>query len=51
MPLHINQALNIKKKGLINCPICDDKRINKSIMKPNVSKKSNSQNNKKKQTK
>ena len=42
-----NEYEKQKKKGLINCPICDDKRINKSIMKPNVSKKSNSQNNKK----
>ena len=31
-----------QKNGLINCPICDDNNINKSIMKPNVGKKSNS---------
>ena len=35
-----------KKKGLINCPICDDNNINKSVMKPNVSSKSNSKDKK-----
>ncbi|MBI29613.1 MAG: hypothetical protein CFH21_00296 [Alphaproteobacteria bacterium MarineAlpha5_Bin11] len=34
-------------KGLINCPICDDNIVTKSLMSPNVSKKSNSKNNKK----
>jgi len=36
-----------KKKKLINCPICEDNIINKSLMTPNVGKKSNSKNNKK----
>ena len=35
-----------KKKGLINCPICDDNNIDKSLMKPNLSKKSNSKDKK-----
>ena len=35
-----------KKKGLINCPICDDNNINKSVMKPNVSSKSSSKDKK-----
>ena len=35
-----------KKKGLINCPICDDNNIDKSLKKPNLSKKSNSKDKK-----
>ena len=30
-----------KKKDLISCPICDDKKISKSLMTPNLGKKSN----------
>ena len=33
---------NQKKKKLILCPSCDSSSINKSLMAPNVSKKSNS---------
>ena len=35
-----------KKKDLISCPICDDKKISKSIMTPNLGKKSNKKNQK-----
>ena len=31
-----------KNNGLITCPVCEDTKITKSIMMPNVSKKSNS---------
>ena len=36
-----------KKKGIINCPICDDNSISKSLMAPNIGKKSNTKVNKK----
>ena len=36
-----------RKNNLINCPICDDNKIIKALMTPNVGKKSNSKNNKK----
>ena len=31
-----------QKKALINCPICEDSSISKSLMTPNLGKKSNS---------
>ena len=34
-----------KKKNLINCPSCDSYNINKGLMTPNISRKSNSKNN------
>ncbi len=30
-----------QKKGLVSCPVCEDKNISKALMKPNVAKKSN----------
>ena len=36
-----------QKKQLISCPICEDNNIIKSLMAPNLGKKSNSKNNKK----
>ena len=36
-----------KKKGLISCPMCDDDNITKSLMSPNLGKKSNRKPNKK----
>ena len=36
-----------KKKKLINCPICEDSNITKSLMAPNIGKKSNSKYSKK----
>ena len=36
-----------QKKELITCPVCEDKNIVKSLMAPNLNKKSNSKNNKK----
>ena len=42
-----NEFLKQQKKGLISCPVCEDKNIVKSLMAPNLNKKSNSKNNKK----
>ena len=36
-----------QKNQQISCPICDDHRISKSLMSPNLTKKSNSKKNKK----
>ena len=36
-----------QKKALINCPICEDSSISKSLMTPNLGKKSNSRSAKK----
>ena len=36
-----------QKKALINCPICEDSSISKSLMTPNLGKKSNSRSTKK----
>ncbi len=38
------------KKKIINCPSCNSNSIQKKLMAPNVSKKSNSKNNKIKKT-
>ena len=35
------------KKGLISCPVCEDNNVNKSLMSPNLTAKSNSKNIKK----
>ena len=39
-----------KKKKLITCPSCDSHKVEKGLMAPNLSKKSNSKNNKRKKT-
>ena len=39
-----------RKEKIINCPSCNSSSIKKSVMAPNVSKKSNSQNKKIKKT-
>ena len=39
-----------KKKKLITCPSCDSYKVKKGLMAPNLSKKSNSKNNKRKKT-
>ena len=30
-----------QKKGLVSCPVCNDTNVNKALMMPNISKKSN----------
>ena len=42
-----NEFLKQQKKGLISCPVCEDKNIVKSLMAPNLNKKSNSKISKK----
>ena len=42
-----NEFVKQQKKGLISCPVCEDKNIMKSLMIPNLNKKSNSKSNKK----
>ena len=39
-----------KKKKLITCPSCDSHKVEKGLMAPNLSMKSNSKNNKRKKT-
>ena len=39
-----------RKKKLITCPSCDSHKVEKGLMAPNLSKKSNSKNNKRKKT-
>ena len=41
---------NQKKRKLINCPSCENSNIKKTLVAPNVSKKSNSKNLKNKKT-
>ena len=41
-----NEFSKQKRKNLINCPSCDSNNVDKGLMTPNISKKSNSKNNK-----
>ena len=41
------EFLNQKRKKMINCPSCNSNDIQKSLMAPNLSKKTNSKENKK----
>ena len=45
-----NSYFKQKKNKLITCPSCDSYKIEKGLMAPNLSKKSNSNNNKRKKT-
>ena len=45
-----NEYLRQKKKNLINCPSCNSSSIEKGLMTPNLNKKSNSKNGKKKKS-
>ena len=42
-----DEFIKQQKKGLISCPVCEDKDIVKSLMAPNLNKKSNSKISKK----
>ncbi len=39
-----------KKKNLISCPLCESNKVNKALMTPNLSKKSNTKNIKSKKS-
>tara|TARA_A100001011_G_scaffold224486_1_gene232427 strand:- start:1713 stop:2126 length:414 start_codon:yes stop_codon:yes gene_type:complete len=45
-----NEYSKQRKKKLITCPSCDSHKVEKGLMAPNLSKKSNSKNNKRKKT-
>ena len=45
-----NEYSKQKNKKLITCPSCDSHKVSKSLMAPNLSKKTNSKNNKRKKT-
>ena len=45
-----NEYSKQKKKKLITCPSCDSYKVAKALMAPNLSKKTNSKNNKRKKT-
>ena len=45
-----NEYSKQKKKKLITCPSCDSHKVAKGLMAPNLSKKTNSKNNKRKKT-
>ena len=45
-----NEYSKQKKKKLITCPSCDSHKVVKGLMAPNLSKKTNSKNNKRKKT-
>ena len=45
-----NEYSKQKKKKLITCPSCDSYKVEKGLMTPNLSKKTNSKNNKRKKT-
>ena len=42
-----DEFIKQQKKSLISCPICEDQNIVKSLMAPNLNKKTNSKSNKK----
>ena len=45
-----NEFSKQKGKNLITCPSCDSHKVKKGLMAPNLSKKTNSKNNKRKKT-
>ena len=45
-----NEYSKQKKKKLMTCPSCDSYKVEKGLMTPNLSKKTNSKNNKRKKT-